>query len=199
MQTKRPSYVVTRTTKKNISKKPKGGVKIPPLLPAYPGQVVDKLVITCTPSLLSTTVTTGVIAGTFLVRSSVIANFATRFGATFEEYRIVRARFVLRTFSSTNPGLFTHWIDEKDVTNPPTLAEAQQKSDRRFSCASPSPHVLTWTASDPLDLQYLDMATTTSVACYKIYTDNANFGSSAVATPYAEITASYWIQFRGWN
>lgn len=156
--------------------------------------------IPLTPILLTSTVTTGVISTILPIRASQIFNFAARFGTTFEEYRIVRAQIKIQNFSSTNSGVFTHWIDEKDFVTAPTAAEAQQKSDRRFSCASPSPHSLEWRARDPLDLQYIDIGTSSTIlAAYKIYTDSPNFGSSPVVTPYAEITGKFWIQFRGWN
>lgn len=169
------------------------------LRPAFPGQVVKQFTCEGTPVLLTTTVTTGVIAQQYVVQAGQITNFATRFGALFEEYRIVHCKIKLKNFSSTNPGLFTHWFDEKDA-NAPTAAEALQKSKFQFSCASPSPHTMNWTARDPLDLQYISIGTTnTTVVSYKIYTDTATYGSSAVATPYAQITSEFTVQFRGYN
>jgi hypothetical protein len=152
-----------------------------------------------TPILCNTVVTTGVIAVTLQLVATSIANFATRVGALFEEYRLVRVKFTTRCFSSTNPGLFTHWIDEKQSAAP-TSAEAQQKSDKQFPCSSPSPHTLIWTAHDPLDLEFTDIGTTNVNPCtYKLYSDNANFGSSTVVTAYAQITSTIWVQFRGYN
>ena len=186
---------------KSVSRKTKANknIKIPALLPAYPGQVVKSFVLEGTPILLTTTVTTGLIAvSTTTAALTSVQNFATRFGALFEEYRVVRVKYSIRCFSSTNPGLFTHWIDEKQSAAP-TSAEALQKSNKSFSCASPSPHVLTWTANDPLDLQYQDIGSGANSAYYKIYTDTANFGSSATATAYGQIVPTYYIQFRGYN
>jgi hypothetical protein len=150
------------------------------------------------PLLLTTTVTTGVIAQSQNAANTSIQNFATRVGVLFEEYRIVRVKYVLKCFSSTNPGLFTHWFDEK-TTTAPTSVEALQKSTKQFSASSPSPHTLVWTANDPVDLQYIDIGGTIVVGTYKIYTDATNFGSSIVATPYAQLTSIYTIQFRGYN
>lgn len=171
---------------------------MPALLPAYPGQVTKAFVLEGIPVLLTTTVTTGVVAAIAGTSSAQIQNFATRFGPLFEEYRVVRVKFSTRCFSSTNPGLFVHWIDEKQVANP-TSAEALQKSKASFNCSSPSPHTLIWTANDPLDLQYNDIGTAVNLATYKIYTDNANFGSSVVATAYGQITLTMHVQFRGYN
>lgn len=173
--------------------------KITALLPAYPGQVVKQFKVEASPLLLTTTVTTGVIAQVYAVKANNIANFATRFGVLFEEYRIVKARFTVKCFASTNTGLFVNWVDEKQTGNP-TSTEALQKSLKAFACSSPSPHVLTWTANDPLDLQYIDIATiTTELATFKIYTDATFFGSSIIATPYAQVFPEFWVQFRGYN
>lgn len=190
------SQVKTRTIKR-VNNNP--STRMPSLIPAFPGQVVKMFKLEATPLNISTTVTTGVIAQVFAVKASNIANFATRFGVLFEEYRIVRAKFTVKNYASTNPGLFVHWVDEKQTTNP-TSAEALQKSLKSFSASSPSPHVITWTSNDPLDLQYIDIGTTaTELATYKIYTDNAFFGSSIVATAYACVVPEFWIQFRGYN
>lgn len=168
-------------------------------MPAYNGQVVKMFKLEATPQTVSTTVTTGVIAQVFAVKASNIANFATRFGALFEEYRIVKAKFSVKCFSSTNPGLLVHWVDEKQTANP-TSAEALQKTVKSFSASSPSPHVLTWVSNDPLDLQFIDIGTLTTELCtYKLYTDTAFFGSSIVATAYATIFVEFWVQFRGYN
>lgn len=188
---------------KNIRSKPKQKnrrkIKLPPNLPAFPGQVVKMMKFEGVPVLLTTTVTTGVIANIYPITVGSIANFATRVGTLFEEYRVVRVKFSVKNFSAANPGLYVHWIDEKQNTAP-TLAEAQQKSSKTFSCSSPSPHTLTWKASDPLDLQYIDIGTINTVlATYKIYTDSANFGANPVATAYAQITAELYVQFRGYN
>ena len=173
--------------------------KIPKLIAAYPGQITKSFVLEGLPVLLTTTVTTGLIATSLSTAAlSTVQNFGTRFGALFEEYRVVRVKFTVKTFSSTNPGLFVHWIDEKQGAAP-TSAEALQKSSKSFSCASPSPHTLVWTANDPLDLQFVDIASGVNSAYYKVYTDNTNFGSSAAVTAYGQIFPVYHIQFRGYN
>jgi hypothetical protein len=169
------------------------------LIPAYPRQPVAQLVFPGLPLTVSTTVTTGVIASLYEIKASNILNFATRVGSLFEEYRIVHAKFNLLTFSSTNPGLIVDWIDEKD-TSAPTSTEARQKVARAFPAALAVPHVLSWTSVDPLDLQYIDIGTTTtSLATFKIYTDNAFFGSSTTATPYFTVVPEFTVQFRGFN
>lgn len=56
-----------------------------------------------------------------------------------------------------------------------------------------------WTAHDPLDLQYTDINITNVIPVnYKVYGDAPNFGL-AVTTPYGQLCAEVWVQFRGLN
>jgi hypothetical protein len=168
------------------------------LKPAFPGQVVKQMKFEGTPILLTTTVTSGLIASSTIFGFAQIPNWATRVGVLFEEYRIVKVKAILRCFSTSNPGLFTHWIDEKDPAAP-TLAEANQKSTKQFQIASIPPRSIAWTAHSPEDLGFKDITVDYNPATYKIYTNAANFGSSIVATNVAQVTFQYVIQFRGLN
>jgi hypothetical protein len=151
------------------------------------------------PSVLSTTVTTGVIASIQGINSSSINNFATRFVA-FEEYRIVKAHLKVRCFSSTNPGVGNFWIDDTGSIAAPTAIEAQQRQGvERFSFSDVNPNVfqLTYTPRSPTEQIWNPIATPQSIATWKIYTDNANFGSSIVVTPYILVQGYFTVQFRG--
>jgi len=167
------------------------------LIRTYPHQVAWEVWIPATPSKFTTTVTTGFIAGTFNVRASNVGSYVTRFTSTFVEYRIVRAIFKIRLFSSTNPGVLQFWLDEQ-VTAPPTLAEAQERAVMIISASAVDQKpVLKWVAADPLDLQYIPIATSVTPVTFKVYTNNANFGSSIVATDYLEVEPVFQFQFRG--
>jgi hypothetical protein len=123
--------------------------------------------------------------------------FATRFASTFVEYRIIRAKFKYRCFSTTVPGISQVWIDEKSTTNP-SLNEARERAILSISHANVvKNHELTWTCSDPLDLQYSDIGTAVTVCSFKLYTDNAVFGAPTVATEFLEIVPYFQLQFRG--
>lgn len=168
-------------------------------MPSYPRQHLWEGWFEATPQLLTTTVTSGLIANAFNVTANSIGNFATRFGATFDEYRIIGVKMQARCFSSTNPGLMVAWFDEKDGAAP-TLAEAQQKMVTAFSASDVrGKHQIKWHARDPVDLEYTVISTivTPIPVTYKIYTNTANFGSSAVATPYIELVPQLRVQFRG--
>jgi len=167
------------------------------LIRSYPNQAVWQVWIPGTPTKFTTTVTTGVIAGTSIVNITNISAFATRFSSTFVEYRIIRARFRVRLFSSTNPGVLHFWIDEK-TTSAPTLAEATERATLVVSASAIDRQPeLSWTAADPVDLAYNGTSTALNSATFKVYSNNANFGSSIVATDYLEIEPMFELQFRG--
>jgi hypothetical protein len=167
------------------------------LIKTYPNQVVWETWLPALPRKLTTTVTSGVIANAYLVQASAINDFATRFGATFVEYRIIRAKFALRFFSSTNPGIISIWFDEQSNAAP-TLLEAEERAIDTLSASSIDTRpVFRWTCADPLDLQYASTAGGRVPVTFKVYTNNANFGSSVVATDYCEVVPHLQFQFRG--
>lgn len=167
------------------------------LIRSYPRQVVWQTWLPGTPSKQTTTVTTGVRQSSFPVAFTSMSAFATRFGSTFVEYRIIRAKFVYRCFSSTIPGVSQIWIDEKDTANP-TLTEARERAILSISHADVvREHSLKWECTDTLDLQYSPIGTAVTVASFKLYTDNAVFGAPVVATEFMEIVPYFELQFRG--
>lgn len=167
------------------------------LIRSYPNQAVWQVWIPGTPTKFTTTVTTGLIAGTSIVNNANITAFATRFGSTFVEYRIIRARFRIRLFGSTNPGVLHFWMDEKSTATP-TLAEANERANLIVSASAVDRQPeLSWTAADPVDLAYNAIGTALNSATFKVYTNNAQFGSSIVASDYLEVEPIFEIQFRG--
>jgi hypothetical protein len=180
---------------RNSVKKRGPGIR---LIPSFPRQVCWDVWLPALPAKFITTVTTGVITAGFNFNPTTkVQAFATRFGSTFDEYRVVQVQMKMKMFSSTNPGVVQAWIDENSTATA-TLAEAQERYVLSVSASSVEDvHQLSWTASDPLDLQYSPIATSTTPASFKAYTDNANFGSSIVITDYFELEARFRIQFRG--
>jgi len=168
------------------------------LIRTYPRQAVWEVWLPGLPTKVVTTVTTGAIAVSLACSITNIQAFATRFSQTFVEYRIIRAHWRIRFFSSTNPGVIQFWIDEKSAAVP-TLVEAQERATLICSAASVDTQpVLSWVNSDPVDLQYLaTTAGATVLASFKAFSNNANFGSSVVATDYFEIEPEFQAQFRG--
>ncbi len=184
--------------KKNMSKtkKAKAPDTMAKLIPSFPGQVVKEFKMEALP-VIQTTSAGGALASIYEIKASNVTNFTSRFGSLFEEYRIVKAKFTFRGYSSTTSGLFIHWIDEKDASAP-TLAESKAKAAAAFAPADQRPHVLVWRARDPLDLQYIDCGTTTTtLATYKIYSETTTYGTTN-STTYGCVFAEFWVQFRGY-
>jgi len=181
-----------KLSKKNKNKQFK---QMQPLLKSFPSQVVAQIKIPGTSLPLVTTVTTGVIAAVVQIAGSSINNFVARFSSTFLEYRIVRAKFKVNNYASTNAGLYTMWVDDKSGVAP-TLAEAQSRGQRQFSCAGPGTHSLIWTNNLIDDLDYKSTASTTTISTFKIYTDAANFGSAITAIQYGSVSSEFYVQFR---
>jgi len=165
---------------------------------SYAGLQRTRLTIPGTPVLLSTTVTTGLIASTQAVQKTSISSFATRFATTYDEYRFVGCNYKCRAVGP-NPGVGVVWFDEKSNSTA-TLTDSQEKTGRRFpfnSASDKGDFVMRWSATDLVDLQWSAIATTQTPVYFKIYTDNTNYGASIVATPYILIEPEYIVEFRG--
>jgi len=167
------------------------------LIHTYPKQVCMECWLPATPIKVTTTVTTGAISQVVSVGAGAVTAFNTRFGSTFVEYRVVRAKFCMRLFSSTNPGVIQAWMDEQS-TSAPTLVQAQERATLIFNASAIDQQpCLKWVAGDPVDLAYIPLGTVTTPATFKVFSNNANFGSSIVATDYLIIEPEFQFQFRG--
>jgi hypothetical protein len=103
----------------------------------------------------------------------------------------------MRLFSSTNPGVLQCWVDEQS-TSTPVLAQAQERATLIFNASAiDQKPCLKWVAGDPADLAYIPLGTVTTPATFKVFSNNANFGSSIVATDYLIIEPEFQLQFRG--
>jgi hypothetical protein len=172
-------------------------VMLTQLVPSYPRQVVWQSWLPAAPRKLTTTVTTGVIADAYVVSFGIPNSFATRFGSTWVEARVVKARFAIRMFSSANTGVIRFWYDEK-LASAPTLVEAQERAILTVSAsnitATPQPQ---WVCNDITDLGYLSISSPATKVTFKSYTDNANFGSAVAVVDYCELLPEVLVQFRG--
>jgi hypothetical protein len=170
--------------------------------PSYAGQQKATLQITATPALYSTTVTTGVIASSYGISPANVLNWATRFGGTFDEYRILSVTMRIRPIAAAT-GVTTMWFDEK-VAAVATSTEAAERTLSLFSNSNASARSgvinLRWSARDLLDLQYTPTGTTTVNPVYfKIYTDNSNYGAPTTVTPMWLLEPIFSVEFRGIN
>lgn len=169
------------------------------LHPSFPGQYVTTMILPGATQPLSTTVTTGVIAAAVNVDPvGQLSNWATRFQATFKEYRVIKSVLKMKTFGSTLPGQMNAWVDETLTSAPTATQAAQYQGVTTFPAGNNEyTHTVKWNPHSPTELAYLPLATASTNATYKIYTDAASYGSSIVATPYLSIQIMFTIQFRG--
>ena len=127
---------------------------------SYAGQAVWRMRLPAIPSLLSTTVTTGVIASSYSVSTTNIAGFSSRFGSTFDEYRIVSAKVLIRPVSAST-GISVCFFDEKSGSNP-TQSESTERVGQRIcnsNAAAKAVTQMSWTARDLLDLNFTPIGT----------------------------------------
>jgi len=186
----------SKKNKKTKSKKVNLNLR---LIPSYPGQATQQIDIPCTPTLLATTVTTGLIASVITVSKALVEAFATRFGATWDEYRIVRAHFTYRMMSSINPGLIQVWFDEQSNVTP-SLAGSQSRFVKSWNASAVDEDLsITWVPSDLGDLVYTAIGSTSTPVYLKTYTDNANYGAQNTVVNYVLVVPKLTFQFRGFQ
>ncbi len=167
-------------------------------LPSYPFEQFCQLKLTGTTSLLSTTVTTGLISSAYQVTNTAIGDFATRFGSSFDSYRIVSCEFRVRPCTQAS-GLSTFWFDESSTTAP-TGTSAQERilvvKSNNSSCTASS-FSMRWQVRKLEDMSFLPIGTSSTVVTFKVYTDNTAFGSPTTVTQLWYLQPVLTVQFKG--
>jgi len=171
-------------------------------------QAVTELVIRGTPHLLTSTVTTGKIAFALkLDPCADIESFTTRFGADYEEVRLlgceVRTIATQNSFvsgGSSDNGVSAIWIDEK-YSSAPTALETTGKSViwLKNTGTVKQQETITWIPNDVADMAFVSAAAGSigNSAYFKLYTDNANYNSPIVASSLFLVQVSYLVELRG--
>jgi len=165
---------------------------------AYPGQQVSKLVLNGAAAQLLTTITTGVVNYAQPINTGAILGFSTRFGSTFDEYRIVGTDARMTPLSATS-GVSKVWFDEKNTANP-TANEAQERTSTPLvnsNANARAVRVFRWRARDLLDLQYTAIGTSVTPVSFKVYTDTASWAAPATVTPLWLLELILYFEFRG--
>ncbi len=197
----RPNSTIKKNSNKRKSSRKGGQLSVRRQLsdgPAYAGQQRAILQLEAAPTLLTTTVTTGVIASVYTISSAAITGFSTRFGSTFDEYRILLCRFRITPVTAST-GVSKMWFDEKS-SSAPTVNESLERTSIPFAntnASSKSSKIMIWSARDLLDLQYIPIGTSTAVAYHKVYTDAGNWGAPIAATAIWIIEPVITVEFRG--
>lgn len=165
---------------------------------AYAGQQVWKMKLPGQVVKLTTTVTTGVISQAITITASDALGFATRFGSTFDECRLIGADIQIRPISAAS-GVCAFWFDEKSASAP-TVNEATERIALRIPASNAngkSVSTMRWRARDLLDLQFSAIGSAANPVFFKIYTDNANWGSPITATDLFTVEPMLFVEFRG--
>jgi hypothetical protein len=189
-------------SKKQMSRQRKGKNHQDPgliLRPSYTGQPTFACKVDADPIVLSTTVTTGLIANTTTLTNALISNFATRF-ALWDEYRVIKVEAIVRLFSTSNPGQLNMWFDIPTTAGAaPALADSRKNRAQRFSASAVmQTRRLAFTPTDPTLQLWEPLATGLTIGVFKLFTNNADYGASTVATQYCEVTFRMTLQFRGY-
>lgn len=166
--------------------------------PSYSGQVRVTHRLPCNPGVLTNTVTTGVLAAATAVSVGQIPDFATRFGSTYDEYRILGADVEMIPVSNAS-GVSVFWFDEK-LTSTPTLAQSQDRTARAVPNSNANSKAFTvhrWRARDLLDLEFSAITAAPQPVTFKTYTDAANWGAPIVATALWVPRITLIVEFKG--
>jgi len=185
-------------SKPNRKNKKQGNRKLASPKAFSPGVVAITMNIETFVAKYTTTVTTGVIATNNSIQAAMIDSFAARF-VGFDQYRIRSVRFQMDCCASTNPGVINVWV-EPSGAGVPNATNAKDNYTCTFSAGDNSKHhILTYNPRDPATQVWTAVATTTSPIGYlKVYTNNADFAASTVATDYLVVMATLVIEFRGY-
>jgi len=165
---------------------------------SYAGQSKFRVTLPGVPQIITTTAATGVNSTAFQIAFGDILGFATRFGSTFDEYRILGANVRVQA-TAVSTGLTKFFFDEK-TTSAPTANESQERVGVLLdnnSSNSKSSTMMRWRARDLLDLQYTAIASSVTPCTFKIYTDAVNWAAPVSATNLFIVTIDIMFEFRG--
>ncbi len=152
--------------------------------------------VRCNIGGLATTVTTGVISNVVNISTANVLGL-TRYTNAWDEYRIIEAHMdIIPVVTST--GILRHWFDEQSSTAP-TVNESVERDvyNQLISNGFKNIKTFTWKPRDIKDLQFISSSTTSVVAYFKTYTDNANWGAPAAATTVAVQQLRLIVEWRG--
>jgi len=169
-------------------------------IPPYPSAGKAQLLLQGSPVLLTTTVTTGIIAYEGQISPpTIVNNFAGRFGATFDEYRVLRAHIEMHAVGIYT-GQTAFFLSEVALGTP-IFNEAQERTSKLLNnnnqVFKQSTNVLKWVARDTSDLAWQSIGTNYNGVHYYVYTDNANYGAPTTVTQLWIVRPRVLVEFRG--
>jgi hypothetical protein len=146
-------------------------------------------------------ITAGGAAASVPLDLTQIPSFSTRFASLFREYAIVGARLELRLNNTlNNAGLVCGYLDEQSSAAP-TANECASRPRLDMLLTQqfqPGSYRMSWKPRDLLDLDFVNTATTFTPVWLKIFTNVANFGTTASTTGQVIVTGTLALVFRGY-
>jgi len=164
----------------------------------YPGAVLFSASLPGGTFIQTNAVTTGVLAtGTAINANTSITGWSTRFGSTFDEYRVVSCTFEIIPLG-LNIGVTSCFFSELSLGTP-TLTEATERTATfiKNDVQPPKNLSMKWKNRDFSDATWRSISTSFVDATFYMYTDAANFGSPVTATALFLLRPVYVVQFRG--
>lgn len=148
-------------------------------------------------AILSTTVTTGVIAGEAAFGLNSVTGSSARYGALFDEYRVISVSVEVVPMDINAGSTMFFWCEKTLGT--PTQLEAVERDGALIPNHEQRPRNLTfrWNTRDFTDASWQLTSANSSPVFFYTYTDTANYGSPAVVTKLWLLRPTLTIQFRG--
>lgn len=167
------------------------------LRPEYKGQPAISIKMRAFPYMLTTSVTSGIVSANVSLSKGNLNNFATNF-AGFAEFRIVKVKASIKNYSSQSTGIGCVWFSEDD-SSAVTVANALQAQCKQWNFSNVVNSTdMSYVPHDPAQQTWTLVSSGNPVIGYfKVWADNANFGTTIVATPLGIVTFEYTVQFRG--
>lgn len=162
-----------------------------------PGQIRVKMVLSTTPTLISSN-GSGAVATVYSPSLNSVPNTAS-FKTTYDEFRVTGVRFHVQAVGAS-AGTTAFYVDDSDASNP----TATSTFSRRPICLpnsiynSNSSRSFNYRAEDVVDLQFLPTATGSAYTpcALKIYSDAATMNTPISAGLYL-VWSDLLVEFRG--
>lgn len=160
-----------------------------------PAWIID---VPITPQIV--TLVAGAVATSIPIDKTLVNAFVSRFGVTFQEYRILGAKFVVR--ANTNPqsnmaSVLAVYVDEKNSAAPTSSTAQDHPRIEVASNYTGKVQYLAWRVHDLLDLDWTQITTTVTPAYLKAFSDTATFGSTGGAVTSHVISGAVRFHFKG--
>lgn len=126
-----------------------------------------------------------------------VNNGNTRFGAAFDEVRVLSCVIRINPISSVN-GYTSFFWSERQLSTAPTVTIAAQRITRDItnSSGAGTGYVMRWKSDGFQDLSWDPLSAPVAAAYFYMFTD-ASYGTPQLVTPLFNVQVELEVQFRG--